>query len=198
MDVVWLSDPSEYLVSGQAALADVVVSSDCIFGFEPDREPVDAFGQATNPVSAEFNTGVLALRPTPRTRRIVERWEAALVASEDPRMNDQTHFNRVIGWGGAGKRPTATFADSATDDDDESTSDASTSSTSSASSAKGKTPSLFRTFPDDRAFPEAWRRGLRPRLYECGSARVRVALLPTGLFPNGHAHTCLGSRREPA
>ena len=188
VDVVWLSDPSEYLVSGQAALADVVVSSDCIFGFEPDREPVDAFGQATNPVGAEFNTGVLALRPTPRTRRIVERWEAALVASEDPRMNDQTHFNRVIGWGGAGKRPTATFADSATDDDDESTSDASTSSTSSASSAKGKTPSLFRTFPDDRAFPEAWRRGLRPRLYECGSARVRVALLPTGLFPNGHAH----------
>lgn len=187
VDVVWLSDPSEYLVSGQAALADVVVSSDCIFGFEPDREPVDAFGQATNPVSAEFNTGVLALRPTSRTRRIVERWEAALMASEDPRMNDQTHFNRVIGWGGAGKRPTATFADSATDDDDAS-SDASETSTSSASSAKRKTPSLFRTFPDDRAFPEAWRRGLRPRLYECGSARVRVALLPTGLFPNGHAH----------
>ena len=180
VDVVWLSDPSEYLVSGQAALADVVVSSDCIFGFEPDREPVDAFGQATNPSSAEFNTGVLALRPTPRARRLVERWEAALIASEDARMNDQTHFNRVIGWGGAGKRPVATFfpAEARRNADDG----------SDGSGSDAETAAALSTVSDDRAFPEEWRKGLRPRLYECGSARVRVALLPTGLFPNGHAH----------
>ena len=57
---------------------------------------------------------------------------------------------------------------------------------------KRRFPAAHVATPDARAFPEAHARGLGPRLYVCGDealngTRVRVALLPTGAFPNGHA-----------
>ena len=49
VDVVWTGNPVAYLGSGHLALADVAVTSDCIFTFEPERPGVDAFGQHPEP-----------------------------------------------------------------------------------------------------------------------------------------------------
>ena len=76
--------------------ADVAVSSDCIFTFEPQRAEEDAFGQRPAPVNAEFNTGVLLVRATAAGRAFVGRWAAAQRGSDDPKLHDQSHFNVVI------------------------------------------------------------------------------------------------------
>jgi hypothetical protein len=98
VDVVWLRDPRNYFASGELRRAHVAVSSDCVFGFEPNRPPTDAFGQKPSPNNAEFNTGVLLLRPTRETITFVERWTASQLATllTNHEMNDQSHFNAVV------------------------------------------------------------------------------------------------------
>jgi hypothetical protein len=184
VDVVWTGNPVEYLASGHLALVDVAVTSDCIFTFEPERPEVDAFGQYPEPTRAEFNTGVLLIRATPAGRGFVARWAAAQRTSDDIKLHDQSHFNIVIN---NGRKPVEGFVKK----------------------------EEMRT--DREAFPEEWRKGLRPRYFETnrggdfGAAAaegfrrrhealgahvilrdvhpgvLRVALLPTGRFPNGHA-----------
>lgn len=203
VDVVWLRDPSRYLRSGQARRAHVAVSSDCVFGFEPGRPATDAFGQRPSPNNAEFNTGVLLLRPANATLSLVARWTASQLAfAEKHEMNDQSHFNAVVNAFG-GRREVSSADGEVYDWDDEV--DAEVAATIGGGSASPATADAFRV-SDRELFPEAHERGLRPRYYETaaapsasgaglGDARwrettsgrgARIALLPTGLFSNGH------------
>ena len=191
VDVVWLRDPSEYFRSGQARRAHVAVSSDCVFGFEPGRPATDAFGQKPSPNNAEFNTGVLLLRPAKPTMALVERWTASQLAlMENHNMNDQTHFNKAVNdFGGREEMASGAYA---WDDDADAELAAIVFQGGSGSSRSQ------RTTPDHTLFPNEHERGLRPRYYRTradpnaaaseasASGVARVALLPTGLFSNGH------------
>jgi hypothetical protein len=223
VDVVWFRDPSRYLASGQLAAADVAASSDCLFGFEPDRAAVDAFGQIPDPARAEFNTGVLLLRRSRAVAALMRRWAELQAENEDPSLNDQSMFNRALGRkagiepggkfpldGDAVKRKreldeeeveVAVELEARGGEEVDEVEDASRGfivgsakkkKTRRTKKKKRRFPAAHVAAPDARAFPEAHARGLRPRLYVCGDealngTRVRVALLPTGAFPNGHA-----------
>jgi len=220
VDVVWFRDPSRYLASGQLAAADVAASSDCLFGFEPDRAAVDAFGQIPDPARAEFNTGVLLLRRSRAVAALMRRWAELQAENENPSLNDQSMFNRALGRkagiepggkfpldGDAVKRKreldeeveVAVAVEARGGGEEVEEVDEVGDADESAKKMKARRRPKKRRFPaahvatpDARAFPEAHARGLRPRLYVCGDealngTRVRVALLPTGAFPNGHA-----------
>lgn len=189
VDVVWLRDPSEYFRSGQARRAHVAVSSDCVFGFEPGRPATDAFGQKPSPNNAEFNTGVLLLRPAKATMALVERWTASQLAlMENHDMNDQTHFNKAVNdFGGREELASGAYA---WDDD----ADAELATIVFATGGENNRQQSLT--PDHTLFPNEHERGLRPRYYRTradpnadpkhASGVARVALLPTGLFSNGH------------
>jgi hypothetical protein len=208
VDVVWLRDPRKYFASGELRRAHVAVSSDCVFGFEPNRPPTDAFGQKPSPNNAEFNTGVLLLRPTRETISFVERWTASQLATllTNHEMNDQSHFNAVVNGVNARRVEIRAGDVFAWDDDvDEAllativgSDEASSSASSSHDTSRDKNA---RAVPESELFPEAHERGLRPRYYlaadypngeeknaagDGSEKRTRVALLPTGLFSNGH------------
>ena len=208
VDVVWLRDPSEYFRSGQARRAHVAVSSDCVFGFEPGRPATDAFGQKPSPNNAEFNTGVLLLRPTRETITFVERWTASQLATllTNHEMNDQSHFNAVVNGANA-RRVEINAGDVYAWDDDVDEALLATIVGSydggEASSSHDDTSrdTVLGAVPESELFPEAHERGLRPRYYlaadypngeeenglgDGSEKRTRVALLPTGLFSNGH------------
>lgn len=208
VDVVWLRDPSRYLRSGQARRAHVAVSSDCVFGFEPGRPETDAFGQRPSPNNAELNTGVLLLRPTKATLALVERWTASqLAAAERHEMNDQSHFNAVVN--ARGGRREVLENDGVYAWDDEADAEVAATIVDGADAADRTVGGGFSNVSDRELFPDEHERGLRPRYYETanldssdtsdvrsdetkrrGSAssgpRARLALLPTGLFSNGH------------
>ena len=189
VDVVWLRDPSEYFRSGQARRAHVAVSSDCVFGFEPGRPATDAFGQKPSPNNAEFNTGVLLLRPAKATMALVERWTASQLAlMENHDMNDQTHFNKAVNdFGGREELASGAYA---WDDD------ADAELATIVFPPGGENNRQRSLTPDHTLFPNEHERGLRPRYYRTradpnadpkhSSGAARVALLPTGLFSNGH------------
>lgn len=189
VDVVWLRDPSEYFRSGQARRAHVAVSSDCVFGFEPGRPATDAFGQKPSPNNAEFNTGVLLLRPAKATMALVERWTASQLAlMENHDMNDQTHFNKAVNdFGGREELASGAYA---WDDD------ADAELATIVFPPGGENNRQQSLTPDHALFPNEHERGLRPRYYRTranpnaaatsASGVARVALLPTGLFSNGH------------
>lgn len=193
VDVVWLRDPSEYFRSGQARRAHVAVSSDCVFGFEPGRPATDAFGQKPSPNNAEFNTGVLLLRPAKATMALVERWTASQLAlMENHDMNDQTHFNKAVNDFG-GREELGAYAAYAWDDD------ADAELATIVFPPGGENNRQQSLTPDHALFPNEHERGLRPRYYRTradpnaaatstgdASGVARVALLPTGLFSNGH------------
>ena len=213
VDVVWLRDPRNYLKSGELRRAHVAASSDCVFGFEPNRPPTDTFGQKPSPNNAEFNTGVLLLRPTRETITFVERWTASQLTSllTNHEMNDQSHFNLVVN-GLISRRVEIRSGDVFAWDDeiDEALSativgsyDASYEASSSHHETS-RDKNARGAVPESELFPEAHERGLRPRYYLAATdypnggeknafgagsekkKRTRVALLPTGLFSNGH------------
>jgi hypothetical protein len=198
VDVVWLRDPSEYFRSGQARRAHVAVSSDCVFGFEPGRPATDAFGQKPSPNNAEFNTGVLLLRPAKATMALVERWTASQLAlMENHDMNDQTHFNKAVNDFGGREE----LANGAYERDDDADAELATIVFGAGGGDDHEASEASLLTPDHALFPNEHERGLRPRYYETradpnaaatnlstgdASGVARVALLPTGLFSNGH------------
>ena len=203
VDVVWLRNPTTYFASGELRRAHVAVSSDCVFGFEPNRPATDPFGQKPSPNNAEFNTGVLLLRPARQTRAFVERWTASQLETLETNreMNDQSHFNAVVNGANGGRVEIRAGDAYAWDDDvDDALATIVGSYGGEASSSHDTSRDTVRAVPESELFPEAHERGLRPRYYLAaadsnaekvsrgdGSAgRTRVALLPTGLFSNGH------------
>ena len=174
VDVVWLRNPSDYFESGQLALADVAVTSDCVFGSERRRPGWrDEFGQDPEPTRASANTGVTLFRSNARAKAFVAAWRRAQRQKREtePHKNDQQHFQDTLARS-RGFEPDAEvlkFDNQAPD---------------------GKS--------DKETFVDDWIRGFRPRYYyahvgidgdeETVETKVKVALLPTNLFPNGHLH----------
>jgi len=184
-DVVWVGNPLAYLGSGHLAVADIAVTSDCIFTFEPERPERDVFGQVPDPSRAEFNTGVLLIRATAAGRAFVSRWETSQRESNDMDLHDQSHFNRVAKRGN-GLQPVEGFILQSSGGERE-------------GGEEGGGEGLYRSVRgeitnvenDREAFPEEWRKGLRPRYFQtlnpkADEGHLRLALLPTGQFPNGH------------
>ena len=203
VDVVWLRNPTTYFASGELRRAHVAVSSDCVFGFEPNRPATDPFGQKPSPNNAEFNTGVLLLRPARQTRAFVERWTASQLETLETNreMNDQSHFNAVVNGANGGRVEIRAGDAYAWDDDvDDALATIVGSYGGEASSSHDTSRDTVRAVPESELFPEAHERGLRPRYYlaaadsnaekvsrgDASAGRTRVALLPTGLFSNGH------------
>ena len=190
VDVVWQGNPLQYLSSGQLALADVAVTSDCIFTFEPERPAITEIGQRPQPMNADFNTGVLLIRATTAGIDFVARWYKLMNARDEITMNDQKAFQVVINklkYGGL--IPVDGFK--------------------IGGGGGGGVSVSVPIKTDKEAFPEEWRKGLRPRYFEtmrrnlgigvgdgtsevdvkatAADSTLRVALLPTTTFPNGHA-----------
>lgn len=174
VDVVWLRNPSDYFESGQLALADVAVTSDCVFGSERRRPGWrDEFGQDPEPTRASANTGVTLFRSNPRAKAFVAAWRRRQrrTRETEPQHNDQQHFQFTLARSHGFEADTEVlkFDNQATD---------------------GKS--------DKEMFVDDWIRGFRPRYYyahvgidgdeETVETKVKVALLPTNLFPNGHLH----------
>ena len=227
IDVVWLRNPMNYFESGQLALADVAVTSDCVFGSERRRPGWrDEFGRDPEPTRASANTGVTLFRSNPRAKAFVAAWRRRQRRTRDtePNHNDQQHFQYTLARA-HGFEPDAEvlkFDNQAPD---------------------GKS--------DKETFVDDWIRGFRPRYYYAHAeingveemviaehlgadltvrvrakgvppadvqkssreleqrfpralflleehdesnreyaleTKVKVALLPTNLFPNGHLH----------
>lgn len=174
VDVVWLRNPSDYFESGQLALADVAVTSDCVFGSERRRPGWrDEFGQDPEPTRASANTGVTLFRSNPRAKAFVAAWRRRQrrTRETEPQHNDQQHFQFTLARSHGFEADTEVlkFDNQAPD---------------------GKS--------DKEMFVDDWIRGFRPRYYyahvgidgdeETVETKVKVALLPTNLFPNGHLH----------
>lgn len=174
VDVVWLRNPSDYFESGQLALADVAVTSDCVFGSERRRPGWrDEFGQDPEPTRASANTGVTLFRSNPRAKAFVAAWRRRQrrTRETEPQHNDQQHFQFTLARSHGFEADTEVlkFDNQAPD---------------------GKS--------DKETFVDDWIRGFRPRYYyahvgidgdeETVETKVKVALLPTNLFPNGHLH----------
>ena len=174
VDVVWLRNPSDYFESGQLALADVAVTSDCVFGSERRRPGWrDEFGQDPEPTRASANTGVTLFRSNPRAKAFVAAWRRRQrrTRETEPQHNDQQHFQFTLARSHGLEADTEAlkFDNQAPD---------------------GKS--------DKETFVDDWIRGFRPRYYyahvgiggdeETVETKVKVALLPTNLFPNGHLH----------
>ena len=174
VDVVWLRNPSDYFESGQLALADVAVTSDCVFGSERRRPGWrDEFGQDPEPTRASANTGVTLFRSNPRAKAFVAAWRRRQrrTRETEPQHNDQQHFQFTLARSHGFEADTEVlkFDNQAPD---------------------GKS--------DKEMFVDDWIRGFRPRYYyahvgidgdeEAVETKVKVALLPTNLFPNGHLH----------
>ena len=99
IDVVWLRNPMHYFESGQLALADVAVTSDCVFGSERRRPGWrDEFGQDPEPTRASANTGVTLFRSNARAKAFVAAWRRAQRQKREtePHKNDQQHFQDTL------------------------------------------------------------------------------------------------------
>ena len=108
IDVVWLRNPMNYFESGQLALADVAVTSDCVFGSERRRPGWrDEFGQDPEPTRASANTGVTLFRSNPRAKAFVAAWRRRQrrTRDTDPKTTISSTFS--IRWPGrTGSSPT--------------------------------------------------------------------------------------------
>ena len=105
-DVTWLRDPRAYFKTGSYAVADALVSTDCI--------DVVADKKDDNGCShVNFNTGVLHFRPTPASKAFVEAWKTKVATSTIAWMRDQPAFNLLTheGVGGHSLTPAVRFKD---------------------------------------------------------------------------------------
>ena len=103
-DVVWLKDPREYFMRGTYAVADALVSTDCI--------DVPSDKQDRNGCShVNFNTGVLHFRPTEASKKFVQAWKTKVATSTIAWMRDQPAFNLLTheGVGGHSLQPAVKF-----------------------------------------------------------------------------------------
>ena len=85
-DVTWLRDPRPYFNKGTYALADALVSTDCI-DIPGDARDENACAHVN------FNTGVLHFRPSNASKAFVETWKNKVASSTIAWMRDQPAFN---------------------------------------------------------------------------------------------------------
>jgi hypothetical protein len=105
-DVVWLRDPRAYFNQGTYALADALVSTDCI---DVPSDKRDRNGCS----HVNFNTGVLHFRPTEASKRFLQTWKTKVATSTIAWMRDQPAFNLITheGVGGHSLTPAVNIPD---------------------------------------------------------------------------------------
>jgi hypothetical protein len=105
-DVTWLRDPRAYFETGSYAVADALVSTDCI---DVPADKADDNGCS----HVNFNTGVLHFRPTEASKAFVEAWKTKVATSTIAWMRDQPAFNLLTheGVGGHSLTPALRFKD---------------------------------------------------------------------------------------
>ena len=94
-DVVWLRDPRPYFRRGTYAVADALVSTDCI---DVPADKADKNGCS----HVNFNTGVLHFRPTDAAKAFVQTWKTKVATSTIAWMRDQPAFNLITHEGVGG------------------------------------------------------------------------------------------------
>ena len=94
-DVVWLRDPRAYFRRGTYAVADALVSTDCI-DVPADKKDVHGCSHVN------FNTGVLHFRPTEASKTFVQAWKTKVATSTIAWMRDQPAFNLLTHEGVGG------------------------------------------------------------------------------------------------
>ena len=93
-DALWLSDPRPYFESNGLDTADWLISSDCVDAEADERSG----GGGICARLVNFNTGVMYVRPTPRSLAFADAWLDKLVegaANNISWMRDQPAFNLV-------------------------------------------------------------------------------------------------------
>ena len=105
-DVAWLRDPRPYFRAGSYAVADALVSTDCI-DIVADKKDDNGCSHVN------FNTGVLHFRPTEASKAFVEAWKTKVATSTIAWMRDQPAFNLLTheGVGGHSLTPAVRFKD---------------------------------------------------------------------------------------
>ena len=105
-DVAWLRDPRPYFRAGSYAVADALVSTDCI-DIVADKKDDNGCSHVN------FNTGVLHFRPTEASKAFVEAWKTKVATSTIAWMRDQPAFNLLTheGVGGHSLVPALRFKD---------------------------------------------------------------------------------------
>ena len=99
-DVTWLRDPRSYFKKGTYAIADALVSTDCI-DIPGDKRDENGCSHVN------FNTGVLHFRPSEASKVFVEQWKTKVATSTIAWMRDQPAFNLLTheGVGGHSLQP---------------------------------------------------------------------------------------------
>jgi len=98
VDTAWLRDPREWFANDLLPRrADVALSTDCL-----SRKDERAAGGCWN---AQFNTGVMWLRPTNPTKTLMEQWRDALLTTDHKFEHDQDILNRLLREETDGRRP---------------------------------------------------------------------------------------------
>ena len=93
--MVWLRDPRPYFRRGTYAVADALVSTDCI---DVPADKADKNGCS----HVNFNTGVLHFRPTDAAKAFVQTWKTKVATSTIAWMRDQPAFNLITHEGVGG------------------------------------------------------------------------------------------------
>ena len=98
VDTAWLRDPREWFANDLLPRrADVALSTDCL-----SRKDERAAGGCWN---AQFNTGVMWLRPTNPTKTLMAQWRDALLTTDHKFEHDQDILNRLLREETDGRRP---------------------------------------------------------------------------------------------
>ena len=96
-DTAWMRDPREWFATNEMAkYVDMAVSTDCL-SYKNEEKVRGCWHD-------QFNTGILFLNPTEKTKGFLKDWQVALETTTHKFEHDQDIFNRLLREG-AGLRP---------------------------------------------------------------------------------------------
>ncbi|KAK3284820.1 hypothetical protein CYMTET_7548 [Cymbomonas tetramitiformis] len=91
-DTAWLRDPRPFFEEGPFAIANILVSTDCIDTTADEICSAHFCGC----IHVSFNTGIVFLRNNPETIKFVEAWQKKILDNNDLNIRDQAAFNDVL------------------------------------------------------------------------------------------------------
>ena len=95
-DTAWMRDPSPYFMSEEVARADYWTATDCL-SVQRERTAGGCIQLSEN-----LNTGIMFVRPTAVSKKLLAQWLHETVVVEDANLHDQHIFNFIIKRGIAG------------------------------------------------------------------------------------------------
>eukprot|EP00793_Prasinoderma_coloniale_P000433 PRCOL_00005418-RA len=89
-DTAWMRDPTEFFMSPEADRADYWTATDCLSA-ERERHRGGCIALAEN-----LNTGIMFVRPTAISKKMLAQWLHETVVVEDANLHDQHIFNFIV------------------------------------------------------------------------------------------------------